>query len=133
VPVFPEHREYGDLPGNSGSPAERTVLVGGSGVDLARHAAAPFPGHEGSETRFLYVGRLMKEKGTEEYLGAAERMHEKYGQKVSFCTIGYSDESSYREKVEKAQQEGYLTVIPFQKDIAPYLSEADAVVPSFIP
>lgn len=130
--LFFQNTENMEIFRNLGITGRKNVLVGGSGVDLARHAAAPFPGHEGSETRFLYIGRLMREKGTEEYLGAAERMHEKYGKKVSFCTIGYSDESSYREKVEKAQQEGYLTVIPFQKDIAPYLSEADAVVlPSY--
>ena len=39
-------------------------LVKGSGVNLKRHRPEPYP--EGAETHFLFVGRMMREKGIEE-------------------------------------------------------------------
>ncbi|MBE5859891.1 MAG: glycosyltransferase family 4 protein [Butyrivibrio sp.] len=109
----------------------KTRLVNGSGVDLEKHVPQDYPGHEDNVVRFLYVGRLMKEKGTAEYLEAAHLMHEKYGNKVSVATIGYFDED-FGELIEQARKRGELKTIPFNKDIRPYLKEADVIVmPSY--
>ncbi|MBP7347154.1 MAG: glycosyltransferase family 4 protein [Butyrivibrio sp.] len=102
-------------------------LVGGSGVDLRKHIPEAYPGHADDVTRFVYIGRLMKEKGTEEYLTAAQALHEKYGDRVSIATIGYCDED-YEGRLQALEQKGMLKVISYQKDIHPYLREADAVV-----
>ncbi|WP_029231909.1 glycosyltransferase family 4 protein [Butyrivibrio sp. VCB2006] len=111
--------------------AGKHVTVSGSGVNLEKHRFEEYPGHADDITRFLYIGRLMKEKGTEEYLCSAQKLHEKYGDKVSFAAVGYF-EDDYEELVNKAQKEGYLKMIPFQKDIHPYMKEADAIVhPSY--
>ncbi len=106
---------------------KKDVLVSGSGVDLLRNQKEPYPGHEGSATDFLYVGRIMQEKGIDEYLEAAKRLHEKYGDAVHVRTIGFSDEN-YDAVLEKAQKEGYLEALPFDKNIHPYLTKADAIV-----
>ena len=78
-------------------------------------------------TRFVYIGRLMNENLTEEYLTAAQALHEKYGDRVSIATIGYCDED-YEGRLQALEQKGMLKVISYQKDIHPYLREADAVV-----
>lgn len=107
------------------------ALVGGSGVDLERHSFSQYPLHEQNETIFIYVGRLMREKGTDEFLESARRMHEKYGSCFKAMTIGYSDED-YDEKITRAVKDGYVEAVPFQKDIIPWLVNADCVVmPSY--
>ncbi len=119
--IFEEH----------GIRAKKHVTVNGSGVNLQKHKKEEYPGHRDDVTRFLYIGRLMKEKGTDEYLGAALKMHEKYDDRVSFSAIGYFDDD-YEQKVKDAEAKGYFKMIPYQKDIHPYIKEADAVVhPSY--
>ncbi len=108
-----------------------TRLVNGSGVDLERHKPEPYPGHKDDVVRFLYVGRLMKEKGTEEYLNAAHALHEEFDDRISVAAIGYY-EDDFREKAEAAVKKGELKMIPYNKDIHPFLTEADVIVmPSY--
>ncbi|RKM59812.1 glycosyltransferase family 1 protein [Butyrivibrio sp. CB08] len=110
---------------------KKTVVVNGSGVNLDKHKFEEYPGHKDDVTRFLYIGRLMKEKGTEELLYAARKAHEKYGDKVSFAAVGYSEED-FEEPVKEATLAGYFKSIPYQKDIHPFIKEADAIVhPSY--
>ena len=114
-----------------GIKARKHITVSGSGVNLEKHRFEEYPGHKDDITRFLYIGRLMKEKGTDEYLYAAKKLHEKYGDKVSICAIGYFDDD-YEAQVKEAEKLGYFKMIPYQKDIHPYIREADAIVhPSY--
>lgn len=115
----------------NGIRAKKHVTVSGSGVNLEKHSFEEYPGHKDDITRFLYIGRLMKEKGTEEYLYAAEKLHEKYGDKIAFSAVGYF-EDDFEDRVRAAEKAGYLKMIPYQKDIHPYIREADAIVhPSY--
>ena len=119
--VFEEH----------GIRAVKAVTVNGSGVNLDKHRFEEYPGHRDDVTRFLYIGRLMKEKGTEELLYSARMAHEKYGDKVSFAAVGYSEED-FEEQVKEAEKQGYFKTIAYQKDIHPYIKEADCIVhPSY--
>lgn len=113
-----------------GITGKKTALVGGSGVNLDYHKKADLNEH-GDEIRFLYVGRLMKEKGIEEYLYAAQKMKQEYGDRVSFSTLGYDDDS-YADRMKSAQEEGIVTAIPFHKDVRPFYAECDVLVqPSY--
>lgn len=47
-------------------PAKKTVMINGSGVDLDRFTAEPLP----ATLTFLFVGRLIRDKGVIEYLEA---------------------------------------------------------------
>ncbi|MCR4902206.1 MAG: glycosyltransferase family 4 protein [Butyrivibrio sp.] len=106
-------------------------LVNGSGVNLEKHSYEDYPGHKDDITRFLYIGRIMREKGIDEYLYAARKLREKYGDKVSVSVLGYSDED-YEVQLKRAVRDKYLKVIPFQKNVHPYIKEADAIVlPSY--
>ena len=119
--VFEEHKIFG----------KKHVTVNGSGVNLNKHRFEEYPGHRDDVTRFLYIGRLMKEKGTDEYLLAAKDLHEKYGDRVSFAAIGYCDDD-YEDKIRAAEKAGDFKMIPYANDIRPYIKEADAIVhPSY--
>ena len=119
--IFEEH----------GIKGKKTAVVNGSGVNLEKHSFEDYPGHKDDVTRFLYIGRLMKEKGTEELLYCARKAHEKYKDKVSFAAVGYSEED-FEEQVKEATALGCFKTIPYQKDIHPFIKEADAVIhPSY--
>lgn len=51
------------------SPAARSILVAGSGVDTAHYALAPV---EASRPTFLMLARLLRDKGVAEYVAAAK-------------------------------------------------------------
>lgn len=129
--VFFQNKENMKIFDDLGIKGSDTQLVNGSGVNLKKHNFEVYPGHEGDITKFLYVGRFMREKGSSELLYAARKLKEKYADKVSVAALGYSDED-YEDKLEEAQKEGFLEVIPFQKDVHPFIKEADAIVmPSY--
>ncbi len=129
--LFFQNEENRKIFEQHGIRGRKTVTVNGSGVNLEKHRFEAYPGHKDDVTRFLYIGRLMKEKGTEELLYCAKKAHEKYGDRVSFAAVGYSEED-FEEQVKEAESQGYFKTIPYQKDIHPYIKEADAVVhPSY--
>lgn len=129
--VFFQNRENMQIFDSLGIKGKDSKLVNGSGVNLKKHAFEEYPGHDGDVTKFLYIGRFMKEKGSDELLDSARKLKEKYADKVSVTALGYPDED-YEDKLEKAKNEGYLEVISFKKDVHPYIKEADAIVmPSY--
>ena len=97
-------------------------MVMGSGVSLEKHPYAPYP--EGEETHFLFVGRVMKERGILEYIEAAKRLH---SNQVFFDIMGYCDED-YQELLDSLEKEGVIRQLGFQTQVHPYLSAAAAVV-----
>ncbi len=108
-----------------------TVLLPGSGVDLRAFSPLPYPGHADDILRFLYVGRIMREKGVGEFIAAARALHDKYGDRVSFAVMGYT-EGDMEEELRAAADDGVIRVIGFQKDVVRFFKEADAVVlPSY--
>ena len=101
-------------------------LVPGSGVNLQRHQAESYP--TGEQTEFLFVGRIMKEKGIEEYLEAAIRFHT---DNVKFGILGYCEEA-YEERINQLSETGIITFYGFDTQVHKYLTEASAiVVPSY--
>lgn len=97
-------------------------LVMGSGVNLTHHEYKPYPQEEG--TRFLFVGRVMKERGILEYLEAAKRLH---SDTVFFDNMGYCDED-YQNMLDNLEKQGVIRQLGFQTDVRPYLSAANAIV-----
>ncbi|HBV83156.1 MAG: glycosyltransferase family 4 protein [Lachnospiraceae bacterium] len=108
---------------------KKSRLVSGSGVNLDRHCVQEYPLEE-EHMIFLYVGRIMKEKGIDELLYTAEAVHKEYP-KVLFQLVGNYEEN-YKEKIMRAQANGVLELIGYQKDITPFYQRASAVLmPSY--
>ena len=68
----------------------KSVVVGGSGVDLTDFGPQPFPPAAPGELTFLLIGRIVRYKGILEYARAAERLKLRYP-KVKFQLAGYPD------------------------------------------
>lgn len=109
--IFEENGIYG----------KKAKRVNGSGVNVEKYGYEAYPGNE--KPKFLFVGRLMKEKGIEEYLSCAK----KYAKRAEFDIIGYCEEA-YEEEVNKLQQEGILRFHGFRKDVKSFYKDTDAVV-----
>lgn len=104
-------------------------LVPGSGVNLDRHAFEEYSSKE-EKMIFLYVGRVMKEKGIDELLYAAKAICSEYPQAV-FRLVGNYEED-YKDIVKQLEKDGILELIGYQKEIHPYYKEAAAVLmPSY--
>lgn len=76
-------RSLGILP-----PATPSVVVNGSGVDVAEYEVAPLP----KAPHFLLIARLLGDKGVREYAEAARRIRARYPQAV-FSLVGWIDET----------------------------------------
>ena len=100
---------------------KKDQLVKGSGVSLKRHTLEEYP--QGI-TKFLFVGRMMREKGIEELLEAAEALH---GPEVVFELLGYCDED-YQDKLDACEEKGYIKQLGFHPDVHEYLKQASALV-----
>ncbi|MDE7249172.1 MAG: glycosyltransferase family 4 protein [Lachnospiraceae bacterium] len=97
-------------------------LVKGSGVNLDRHRQEEYPKRE--SVKFLYIGRMMKEKGIMELLEAAKELH---GEKVSFELLGYCDED-LQELLDEAEKKGYVKQLGFDPQVQKYLRDCSALI-----
>lgn len=104
---------------------EQTVVMTGAGVNVDEFSYKPYPS-EDNGIRFLTVGRLMKEKGTDELFEAIQHICKMYPA-TRFEFIGWY-EDDYKEAAEKLQQLGYIHFSGWQLDVAPYYEECHCVV-----
>ncbi len=110
----------------------RTRLLPGSGVNLNKHKAMPYP--ENSDTiNFLFIARVLKEKGIDLYLNSAKRIYEKH-KNVVFHICGLCDDESYLGLLDEAEKSGYIKYHGQQKDMIPFFEMAHCIVhPSYYP
>lgn len=112
-------------------PMDRTVLLPGSGVNLDDFKYLDYP--EGSELEFLFEGRIMKEKGIEQFLDAARYMRARYNH-TKFTIIGTFEESCYETVIKELQEEGIVSFEGFSTDVHPYMARCCCVIhPTYYP
>lgn len=108
---------------------KREIRIPGSGVNTAEHPFEAYPA-EAEPVEFLFIGRIMKEKGIEELLAAAERVKKKRPD-VRFLAAGECEED-YQSLLENAQRKGILIYLGFRDDVHALLRECSALVlPSY--
>ena len=105
-------------------------LIPGSGVNLERHRIEEYPQND-SITRFLFIGRVMKEKGIDEFLQAADSVKKKYP-KTSFDIIGRLEEDNYQTILKDYQERGIIQFHGPQNDVHSFIKNSHATVnPSY--
>ncbi len=108
--------------------ADRQTVLSGAGVNLEFHAYQAYPQNE--KIHFLYLGRIMKEKGMDELFAAARALHAE-GLPFVLDLVGFY-EDEYKEIVDRLAQDGIAIFHGFQADPRPYYAAADVVVlPSY--
>jgi galacturonosyltransferase len=109
-------------------PAEKTCLLSGAGVNLHRFAPAPYPAD--GRIHFLFVGRVMKEKGIGELFAAMEKLTTA-GHDCCLDVLGLHEENM-DDMIRQGQAAGWLNYHGYQADVRPFIERAHCfVLPSY--
>lgn len=104
-------------------------LLPGAGVNLEHYAFAEYPTEE-MPIRFLFMGRVMREKGVDELFEAMHRLHQE-GISCTLDVLG-SYEEHYEETIHRFEAEGWLHYHGYQKDVRPFIRDCHCfVLPSW--
>lgn len=107
----------------------KTCLLNGAGVNIEHFGVAEYPEDDGT-TKFLFVGRVMKEKGIDELFKAMKLLRED-GVNCILDVVGGCEED-YTEKLKGYESEGWLNYHGYQKDVRPFIKNASCfVLPSW--
>lgn len=89
-------------------------MLPGSGVNLKNYAISEYPVKDTID--FVFIARIMKEKGIDQYLDAANYISKKYPQtRFHICGIC---EPEYNGRLKKYQEDGTVIYHGLVKDIA---------------
>lgn len=121
-----ELARFGALPRHA-----RVAIVRGSGVDLAHYAPSPLPP---GPPVFVFLGRLLRDKGIAEYVAAARTVRARYPD-VRFRIAGWLDpnpESLTQRELDALVAEGTIEYLGATDDVRPHLAAAHVLVlPSY--
>ncbi len=109
-----------------------TKVISGSGVNLEEHALHPYPPKE--PVRFVSVMRIMKDKGIEELLAAAETIHRENPETVFEILGAYEEETRnlYEPRIEDLQSRGIVQYYGYRDDVPRFYEHCQAVIhPSY--
>lgn len=121
-----EFRELGML-----APAARTAMINGSGVDTEHYCDGP---PVTKPVVFLFIGRLLREKGLLEFVDAARQVKRAHPE-VVFRVLGWIDPNP--ASVQQAQldawvAEGIIEYLGVTDDVRPHIAAASVLVlPSY--
>lgn len=106
-------------------------IIPGSGVNLKNWYPMPYP-DEKSGIHFLFIARVIKEKGIDEYLACAKFIHDKYPETL-FHILGPCD-GDYKTILEEYQEKGIIQYHGMVQDTRDFLKFAHCTIhPSFYP
>lgn len=105
-------------------------LLPGSGVNLHKFAPLQYPADD--KIVFTYIARVMKTKGIDEFLKAAETIRAEHPN-AEFHVCGYY-EDNYKDIIERAQEAGIIQYHGLVKDVRPYEAISHCIVlPTYHP
>ena len=106
----------------------KTCLLNGAGINLNEYQYHNYPNNE--KTHFLFMGRIMKEKGVDELFEAVIQLKEE-GYDFVLDLVGFY-EDDYKDQVVELSDQGIVIFHGFQSNPIPYYIDTDCVVlPSY--
>lgn len=105
-------------------------LIPGSGVNLQQYAILDYP--DDNIINFLFVARVMKEKGIDQFLEAAEYIGKKYPN-TRFHVLGFCEED-YEEKLAEFQNKNIIKYHGMQSDVRKFHAFSHCTIhPTYYP
>ena len=127
--VFFQNEENRKLFVDKGIVRGKTRLVPGSGVNLKTNSFEHYP-NESNGIRFLFVGRIMKDKGIKELLDAMQIIHREHEDAI-VDIVGFCDED-YNNALIEAEQAGFIRFHGLQSEMHSFYTNCHcAVLPSY--
>lgn len=106
-------------------------LIPGSGINTNNFPYKNYPSEENG-LNFIFISRIMKEKGIEYFLEAA-KVIKRENPKCNFIVCGFCEED-YENELNDLTQNGIIKYIGIQSDISKILSDVHCVIhPTFYP
>ena len=105
-----------------------SIVLPGSGVNLTDHCAQEYP--PDGVIKFLFIARLLKDKGVEEFFVAAKAIKIKYPE-TEFQILGWV-EGDYESQLNALVKDGTINYLGTTSDIRPYLLNVHCtILPSY--
>ena len=107
----------------------RCVCLNGAGVNLDDFPFEEYPEIK-DKIHFLFIGRIMKEKGVEELFYSIRKLKEN-GFDVILDIVG-NYEDNYKETIDQLVNDGLVNYHGYQSDVRPFIKNAHCfVLPSY--
>ncbi len=110
---------------------DKIVMIHGSGVNVEKFVPVELP----QLPAFLYIGRLIRDKGVGEYLEACKVVKAEYGDKVRCLLVGPYDSNPSALKPEELQplvDAGIVEYFGEQRDVRSFIGQCSVyVLPSY--
>ncbi|EEV38222.1 hypothetical protein ECBG_00491 [Enterococcus casseliflavus EC20] len=127
---FQNNSDFNFFKQNHISNPEKYKILPGSGVNLNQIKKLDYP--EKSKTRFLFISRIMYEKGIDNYLETAQVIKEEYDD-VEFHICGFLEED-YKEKLLDLVEKGIVIYHGMIDDVESIFNIIHCTIhPSFYP
>ena len=122
---FENEANYNYFIENKITKKDKSKIIPGSGVNLEKFKPMEKTKEDGI-VRFLFIGRIMKEKGIEEYLKAAEYIADKYSN-VEFQILGPFEEEKYKEIILN-NNNSKIKYLGVSYDVRNEIKEIDCII-----
>lgn len=134
--IFENHSDHDKFVDQQIITRQQGVVFKGCGVDTDYFSPMPKTRRD-EKVVFLFMGRLIKEKGIHEFVRAAERVHRE-NEDTEFWIIGHIDAENPSavpyDTFLKWIKPRYIKYLGFQDDVRQVIRNADCVVlPSYYP
>ena len=107
------------------------MIIPGSGVNLVRYPYREYP--EDGVIKFAFISRIMKEKGIDQYLDAAEEIRRKYRDKVEFHVCGFC-EPEYDGRLQEEHKKDVVNYHGMIRDVTGFMGEMHCIIhPTYYP
>lgn len=108
---------------------KKAHVLPGAGVDLEHYHYLEYPKDE-DKIRFLFIGRVMREKGVDELFAAMSKLN-KEGYDCELDVLGEMEEN-YADIIAQYEREGWLHYRGYQEDVRSYVKKCHCfVLPSW--
>ena len=108
-------------------------LIPGSGINTDRYPLQPYPdggnGKVGEKVVFNYIGRILHDKGVDDYIQAAKRIKAEYPN-TEFNMLGFIEptEMHYEAELSALEREGIVKYRGSLKDIKSFVTASHATI-----
>lgn len=128
--IFCQNKENLEYLKKMGINSNLLKLIPGSGVNLEKFKLLNYPSDK--TIRFLFISRIMKSKGIDEFLEAAKIIKKKY-KNTEFNILGFCEED-YLSKLKELEGKDIIKYWGLQDNIIPFLEKSHCTIhPTYYP
>lgn len=101
-------------------------VLNGAGVNLDYFKFKNYPQHDNRVISFIFIGRIMQEKGIEELFGAIKKINEKNTRCILNLLGEY--EEDYQFIISEYEAKGWINYYGYKEDVRELVEESDCLI-----